>query len=85
MVLPADLRVGTAGRVFAEVVSREASQELVIDGAPVEKLDAAGLQALLAALQHLSRSGTGWRWHNPSTVLVQGIAVLGLEKSLRLP
>lgn len=83
--LPADLRIGAAAAVHAEIVAKAAGGELILDAAAVARVDAAGLQAVLAALIQISRSGVGWRWHNPSTTLAEGVAILGLGDSLRLP
>lgn len=83
--LDADLRIGTAAATHAAVLAAGANGEVVLDGGRVAKIDAAGAQALLAALTQISQSGGGWRWHNPSMTLVQGVAVLGLGESLRLP
>lgn len=83
--LDADLRIGAAAATHKAVLAAAAKGDVVVDGARVAKIDAAGVQALLAALTQISQSGGGWRWHNPSTTLVQGVAVLGLGESLRLP
>jgi anti-anti-sigma regulatory factor len=82
-VLPQDLRIGSAADVHAGLLAR--AGDVALDGESVAKVDAAGVQAVLAALIQFSRSGGSWRWHNPSAVLKQGIAVLGLGESLRLP
>lgn len=83
--LDADLRISAAAATHAAVLAAGAKGEIVLDGRRVTKIDAAGVQALLAALTQISQSGGGWRWHNPSTTLIQGVAVLGLGESLRLP
>lgn len=83
--LAADLRIGAAAATHAAILAASANEELVLDGARVAKIDAAGIQALLSALIQISRSGGRWRWHNPSTTLIQGVAVLGLRDSLQLP
>ncbi|MBL8516915.1 MAG: STAS domain-containing protein [Betaproteobacteria bacterium] len=81
--LPADLRIGSAAEVYAGLAALRG--EVLIDGEAVAKVDAAGVQAVLAASIQISRSGGRWRWHNPSAVFIQGAAMLGLGESLRLP
>lgn len=83
--LAADLRIGAAAATHAEILAAAALGEVILDGGRVAKIDAAGVQALLAAVIQISHSGGRWRWHNPSVTLAQGVTVLGLGESLRLP
>jgi phospholipid transport system transporter-binding protein len=85
IILPADLRIGAAAALHGDILAASGGTDLLINGEAVVKVDAAALQALLAGLIQISRSGASWRWHNPSTTLLQGVTVLGLGKSLRLP
>lgn len=84
IVLNADLRIGTAKELYTGLANADGDGELVLVADKVARVDAAGIQALLAALIETSASGRGWRWHNPSSVLVQGIELLGLKSHLRL-
>ncbi len=84
IVLNSDLRIGAAKDLYARLVNAEGEGELVLVADEVARVDAAGIQAVLAALGRISDSGRVWRWHNPSSTLVQGIELLGLKAHLRL-
>ena len=85
ILLNADMRVSAAKDLHSKLLDASGSGELVLVANEVVRVDAAGIQALLAALNEISDSGRSWRWHNPSTVLTQGIELLGLKANLRLP
>lgn len=85
VTLPADLRIGSAAALHAEILASSARGEVVLDAGLVAKMDAAGVQAVLAALIQISHAGASWRWHNPSATFTQGVTVLGLGNTLRLP
>ena len=85
ILLNADMRVSAAKDLHSKLLDASGSGELVLVANEVVRVDAAGIQALLAALNEISDSGRSWRWHNPSIVLTQGIELLGLKANLRLP
>ena len=85
ILLNADMRVSAAKDLHAKLIGAGGRGELVLIANEVTRVDAAGIQALLAALSQISDSGHGWRWHNPSSTLTQGIELLGLKANLRLP
>lgn len=85
IILPADLRIGAAAALHAEILARSQSGDVVLDAGQVARLDAAGIQAVLAALMQISHAGSSWRWHNSSETFAQGVATLGLGSTLRLP
>ena len=84
IALGADLRIGQAGEVFARIVAAQGASEAVLDGSEIARIDAAGLQALAAALVTLRTAGTGWRWQTPSGTLTAAAALAGLGTTLKL-
>ena len=85
VVLNADMRVSAAKELYAKLIASKGQGALVLVADGVVRVDAAGIQALCAALNQISNSGGSWRWHNPSTSLTHGIELLGLKALLRLP
>ncbi len=55
-----------------------------IDAQEVERIDAAGLQLLLAFVRHCTTQAREWRWLKPSTALLEAATGLGLAHSLQL-
>jgi anti-anti-sigma regulatory factor len=84
IALGADLRIGQARDLHARLLAARKAGEVVLDGAEVAKVDAAGLQALAAALVTLRTAGVAWRWQTPSGTLSAAAALAGLEATLQL-
>jgi phospholipid transport system transporter-binding protein len=61
------------------------SGEVLVDGSAVERVDTAGLQLLLAFVQHQATQGRKVSWTSASDALDRAAARLGLAASLHLP
>lgn len=83
--LAGDLRIAQAADAFDRVSSTDKAIPLALDAAGVTRVDAAGLQAVLAALLARRKAGGRWRWHNPSVSLCQAAELLDLKSALELP
>ena len=81
--LGADLRIGRAREVHRALTQIQTAT-LIVDGGEVAKVDAAGLQSVLAALVHSRTAGVAWRWHNPSLALKSAAQLMGLDGALEL-
>jgi anti-anti-sigma regulatory factor len=80
-----DLRIGRA-REVADLLSQAATEGVVeIDAAQVERVDAAGLQALAAGIARLRAAHVTCRWGAVSPTLSSSAAVSGLASALELP
>jgi anti-anti-sigma regulatory factor len=84
VALGEDLRIAMAGEVHARILAARAAGEAVLDGGAVARVDAAGLQALAAALVILRTAGVRWRWHAASGTLCAAAALAGLGTTLNL-
>jgi anti-anti-sigma regulatory factor len=85
VALGSDLRIGRAREVFNMLAAAAASEgSVAIDGSEVTKVDAAGLQALVAIIVRYRTAGTPWRWHNQSAVLTGAAKLLALYGALDL-
>ena len=84
ITLGPDLRIGQAGDAFARILAARNASEVVLDGGEVTGVDAAGLQALAAALVTLRTAGVAWRWQTPSGTLSAAAALAGLATMLKL-
>jgi len=83
--LGADVRIGRARDLYTALIQGAAPDAVVIvDGSEVAKVDAAGLQCVLAAAVRLRTAGAKWRWHNPSPALRSAAQLLGLDGALEL-
>jgi anti-anti-sigma regulatory factor len=82
--LGADLRIGQAGDAFARILAARNAGEVVIDGGEVAGVDAAGLQALAAALVTLRTAGVPWTWQARSGTLSAAAALAGLDATLQI-
>jgi len=84
IALGSDLRIGRARELYAALTQDKAGSSVIIDGSEVAKVDAAGLQCVLAAHVHLRTAGAEWRWHNPSPALKSAAQLLGLDGALEI-
>jgi anti-anti-sigma regulatory factor len=82
-----DLRIAGAAAAFGALrgAAEGADKRIALDARQVEKVDAAGLQALLAGCQALGRAGKVVSWVGCSAQLAAAAALLGLTESLELP
>ena len=85
--LGGDLRIGTAKAAFDALRGAAAKPErqVALDALEVEKIDAAGLQALLAGRMALAKAGKTVTWTGVSPQLGAAAALLGLAETLELP
>lgn len=82
VALGSDLRIGRAREVFDMLVTAGKSGNVLIEGGEVIRIDAAGLQAVVAAIVRFRTAGTLWRWHNLSPAFTDAAKLLGLEGAL---
>jgi anti-anti-sigma regulatory factor len=82
-----DLRVAGAAAAYAVLRAAAAAPEgrIVLDARQVEKVDAAGIQALLAGRSALAAAGKKLAWLGCSAQLKSAAALLGLAQALELP
>ena len=82
-----DLRISGAAAVFGALSSaaEAAESRVALDARQVEKVDAAGLQALLAGRKALGSAGKTLSWVGCSAQLRSAAGMLGLAESLELP
>jgi anti-anti-sigma regulatory factor len=82
-----DLRVAAAAATLAALrkAAGGADTRVALDAGQVEKVDTAGLQALLAGRGLLKRAGKSVTWTGCSPQLAAAAALLGLADSLELP
>jgi anti-anti-sigma regulatory factor len=82
-----DLRIATAGTTLAALrkAAGGADTRVALDAGQVEKVDAAGLQALLAGRALLARAGKTLSWAGCSPQLAAAAVLLGLGDPLELP
>jgi len=83
LVLPADFRISGAKAFMATVARamRKKPEALVFDAAPLERVDAAALQAAVVAWRALKNAGIAGRWENCPSVLIGGARLLGLASA----
>jgi anti-anti-sigma regulatory factor len=82
-----DLRVATAAATFAALhkAAGASDSRFALDARQVEKVDAAGLQALQAGRAALVGAGKTVTWTGCSPQLTAAAALLGLVEALELP
>ena len=79
-----DLRIGRAREIVQLLGDACTAKSIEIDAAQVERIDAAGLQALVAGLARLRAAKVTWRWHGASPTLSAAAALAGLAAALEL-
>jgi anti-anti-sigma regulatory factor len=85
-VLPADLRIAVAApQRDALLAAAAAGPVLTIDGSAVTRVDATGLQLLVAACRHQQERGGTVRWAGVSEALRAAAAHTGLTEILCFP
>jgi anti-anti-sigma regulatory factor len=61
------------------------SQQVVVDGSQVERIDTAGVQLLVAFAKGLETAGKSLQWSGTSDLLVRSCRTLGVDGLLRIP
>lgn len=83
--LPARLDIAAVGELKQRLDEALISaQPLALDAGGVEYVDAAGLQLLLAFQRADPAGGVSAAWRNPSPVLHEAAALLGLTEAMHL-
>ncbi len=79
-----DLRVAAAAATFASLRAAAQAKEtrVSVDARQVEKVDAAGLQAVLAGCRLLAGAGKEVRWAGCSAQFTTAAELLGLSEPL---
>jgi anti-anti-sigma regulatory factor len=82
-----DLRIATADATLGALrkAAGGADMRVALDARQIEKVDAAGLQALLAGRALLARSGKTLSWTGCSPQFAAAAVLLGLADPLELP
>ncbi len=84
--VPADLRIASASATYSSL--REAANgspaRVALDAGAVEKVDGAGIQALLAGRAEIARAGKQLSWSAASPQLKAAAELLGLARALGL-
>lgn len=85
--LTADLRIASAAATFVALrdAAHAGARKVVLDARGVEKVDAAGLQALVAGRRLLLESGKDVAWSACPEALRSAAGLLGLAGALELP
>ena len=85
ILLPRCLDVSVVRTVAAELEDSLRLGELTLDASAIEKVEAASLQLLCAAMTAARAQGTEVRWKSVPAVLIEGARTLALAASLGLP
>ena len=80
-----DLRIARAAEVANLLASAREAGSVEIDAGQVDRVDAAGLQALVVGIARLRKAKVARRWSGVSPVLVSSAALAGLTGALELP
>jgi anti-anti-sigma regulatory factor len=80
LALPPALDGSTAAALKSALLSVR-GKPVLVEGAAVERVGAAGLQILLAAVQVWREDGLEFTLSNPSTPLIDGFQLSGLTSS----
>ncbi|HKK03654.1 MAG TPA: STAS domain-containing protein [Gammaproteobacteria bacterium] len=84
--LPADMRIGAAAAVRDRLLAAlEGAGPLRLHGREVARLDASGIQLLVAAAAEAGRRGRELRLASASETLATAVQRLGLQETLSLP
>lgn len=83
--LPADFRIAEVAGVHQQMLSALQQGPVTLDGAAVEKVDAAALQLLLAFERAAQAQNVQSHWTAASRPLIEAAELAGLAKTLALP
>ena len=85
IMLDEDLELAGAGVLLEQLrMTVDKKCSMVMDGSQVRVVDTAILQLLVAVFHHAQQQQTQITWRQPSNVLRDSAALLGLETLLRL-
>lgn len=85
VVLDEDLELAGAGALLEQLrLKADKKCSMVMDGSQVRVVDTAALQLLVAVFHHAQQQKTQITWRQPSNVLRDSAALLGLEMLLCL-
>jgi anti-anti-sigma regulatory factor len=79
-----DLRIARATEIAGLLASASDAGSVEIEAAQVERVDAAGLQALVAGIARLRKAKVACRWSGVSPALASSAALAGLAAALEL-
>jgi anti-anti-sigma regulatory factor len=79
-----DLRIARAAEVASLLASASDADSIEIEAAQVERVDAAGLQALAVGIARLRKAKVACHWSGVSPVLAASAALAGLAEALEL-
>lgn len=84
--LPADMRIGAAASVRDRLLAAlEGAGPLRLNGREVARLDASGIQLLVATAAEATRRGRELKLASASETLAAAVTRLGLQETLSLP
>jgi anti-anti-sigma regulatory factor len=79
-----DLRIARAVEIAGLLASASDAGSVEIEAAQVERVDAAGLQALVVGIARLRKAKVACRWGGVSPSLASSAALAGLAEALEL-
>ncbi len=82
---PAVLDASTVGEFIVDLRAALAAGAVAIDGAPVGRVDAAGIQLLYSFVATARARGLAVAWSGVSPTLAAAAATLGLASAIGLP
>lgn len=86
VTLPERVDISMVSEVYLTLsVALETDKDISVDASAVERIDASGLQLLLAFMLQTSKQSLKCLWVNPSVALVKSARLLGLDRQLLLP
>ncbi|MBV8029926.1 MAG: STAS domain-containing protein [Betaproteobacteria bacterium] len=85
--LARDLRIASAASAYAMLkeATKSPATSVTLDGREVEKVDAAGLQAVLAGQRVLAAAGKSVSWAGVSASMRAAADLLGLSGAMGVP
>lgn len=86
LVLQVAVGIANAAAIHRELVEFSNGEGAVtIDGSNVESIDSAGLQLMLAFWSEMKQQERTVKWHEPSPIVIDNAAALGLSEFISLP
>lgn len=83
VTLPQRMDISAVSEIYLTLsAALEKNKPIVMDAAAVERIDASGLQMLLAFVLQANMQSVNCLWESPSAVFVKSGALLGLNKQL---
>jgi len=86
VVLPEDFTIALAGEYYQLMMNQlEEGHGISLDGGSVSRIDASGIQLLVAVQRALAEAGHSLHWNSVSAALSESVALLGMSDVLALP